>query len=95
MKYILLLSVILYVFLLFKLIGKIKETFTDNQVEPLKPDDTQFYACHDYGYRGQGNTNYKIIHNKIMPPLHGPYSEFLDEFGIRNYSHFFHAPTKI
>jgi len=92
MKCVLLITVIFYLFLLLKLVGKIKETFTDNQVESLKPDDTQFYACHDNSFRGRGNTNYKLIHNRITPPLHGPYSEFLDEFGIRNYSHFYHAP---
>ena len=90
MKCILFILIILYTFLLLKI--KIKETFTDNQVEPLKPDDTQFYACHDNSFVGTGNTNYKLIHNQITPPLHGPYSEFLNEFGIRNYSHFFHAP---
>lgn len=90
MKCILFILIILYTFLLLKI--KIKESFTNNEVEPLKPDDTQFYACHDYSFRGLGNTNYKLVHNQIEPPQHGPYSEFIDEFGFRNYARFFRAP---
>ena len=90
MKCLLFISLVFYTILLLKI--KIKESFTNNLVYPDKPDDTQFYACHDYSFIGYGNTNYKIIKNKIEPPQHGPYSEFLDEFGFRNYQRFFHAP---
>ena len=59
MKCLLFISLVFYTILLLKI--KIKESFTNNLVYPDKPDDTQFYACHDYSFRGLGNTNYKII----------------------------------
>ena len=63
MKCLLFISLFFYTILLLKI--KIKESFTNNLVYQDKPDDTQFYACHDYSFRGLGNTNYKIIKNKI------------------------------
>ena len=64
-----------------------------NQVPPNKPDDLQFYACHDYSSnKNLGNNNYKLKKHGISAPLHGTYSYFLDIYGIRNYDEIFHAP---
>jgi len=64
-----------------------------NQPPPNKPDDLQFYACHDYSSnKNLGNNNYKLKKHGISEPLQGTYSYFLNTYDIRNYDEIFHAP---
>mgnify|MGYP006153679683 CR=1 FL=1 len=70
-----------------------QEGYTNNNHPTDKPDDTQYYACHDYSVTSNlGNNNYKKIKHGIGKPLEGAYSYFLDTYGIRNYDELFHAP---
>lgn len=76
------------------------EGYQNNARPPDRPDDKQFYACHDYNpveFEGdsielKGNNNYKIIHNEIGIPLQGGYSHFLNTYELRNFEEIFHAP---
>ncbi len=77
-----------------------KEGYMNNDIPKDKPDDRQFYACHDYSElsnRGvksstMGNNNYKVKHHGVAEPLEGVYTSFLDIYGIRKYDELFHAP---
>ena len=70
-----------------------QEGYQGNERPQDTPDDLQFYACHDYTNTSNlGNNNYKLKKHGISAPLHGPYSNFLDVYGIRNYNEIFHAP---
>jgi len=71
----------------------LKEGYISNQPPPNKPDDLQFYACHDYSSNNNlGNNNYKLNKHGVGEPLQGPYTYFIDEYGLRNYDEIFHAP---
>ena len=88
------LLIILFLSITFLLCNScLKEGYISNQPPPNKPDDLQFYACHDYSSTNNlGNTNYKLKKHDIGEPLQGPYTYFLDEYGIRNYDEIFHSP---
>ena len=69
------------------------EGYISNQPPKDRPDDLQYYACHDYSSnQNLGNNNYKLKHHGIGEPLEGPYSYFLDVYDIRNYDEIFHSP---
>ena len=69
------------------------EGYISNQPPKDRPDDLQYYACHDYASnQNLGNNNYKLKHHGIGEPQQGPYSYFLDEYNLRNYDEIFHAP---
>ena len=71
-----------------------------NKPNKDKPDDLQFYACHDYNdinigkqsYTTMGNNNYMLKKHDIGEPQRGAYSYFLDKYKLRNYDEIFHAP---
>lgn len=64
-----------------------------NKPPKNRPDDTQFYACHDYNSDlNLGNNNYHIVNHLIAEPTSGVYSEFLNTYNIRNYDELFHSP---
>ena len=89
-----------YLFLLILLVifinvtWKVKESYVNNKVNPDHPDDIQFYACHDYDNKqiSFGQNNYKLKKHGIREPQKGPYSAFLDVYGLRNYDEVYHAP---
>ena len=69
------------------------EGYMYNRPPSDKPDDVQFYACHDYSSSGNlGNTNYKIHQHGVGEPLQGTYSHFLNAYNLRNYDELFHSP---
>lgn len=69
------------------------EGYIQNSPPSDRPDDIQFYACHDYSSPNNlGNNNYKINYHGIGEPLQGAYSHFLNEYKLRNYDDFFHSP---
>ena len=79
--------------LLLLLICNITEGYQNNTPPQDRPDEIQFMACHDFSSSSNlGNNNYKLNSHKIGTPLTGTYSSFLDEYGIRSYDEFFHAP---
>ena len=83
---------ILPILLLF-LICNITEGYQNNMPLPDRPDELHFLPCHDYSSKkNSGNNNYKLINRRIIMPLEGVYSRFLDTYGIRNYDEYFHAP---
>ena len=87
-----LLLLIILCFLLVRL-SCIKEGYFNNQPPTARPDDIQFYACHDYSNNDNlGNNNYKIKKHGIGEPLQGVYSHFLNKYELRNYDEIFHAP---
>ncbi len=70
-----------------------KEGYINNNHPTDKPDNKQFYACHDYTQKDNlGNNNYKVIHHGVGEPLTGAYSSFLDIYRIRKYPELFHSP---
>ena len=77
-----------------------REGYMNNDIPKDKPDDKQFYACHDYSElsnRGvksstMGNNNYKVKKHGVAEPLQGVYSSFLDIYRIRKHHELFHAP---
>jgi len=89
-----LLLIILIVSILCLLVSSCKrEGYVSNQPSRDRPDDLQYYSCHDYsGTKNLGNNNYKLKKHGIGEPLQGPYSYLLDIYGIRNYDEIFHAP---
>ena len=85
--YILLISLFIYILCSFCKEGFINKPLKD------KPDDLQFYACHDYSSnQNLGNNNYKIKRHGVVEPQQGAYSSFLDIYNLRNYDEIFHAP---
>jgi len=70
------------------------EPYINNKVNPDHPDNIQFYACHDYDNKHItfGQNNYKLKKHSIKEPQKGPYSAFLDVYGLRNYDEVYHAP---
>ena len=88
MKYILLIFIILFMICICN-----KEGYMNNAPPPDRPDDIQFYACHDYSNINHlGNNNYKVKYNQLGEPLQGAYSHFLNEYKLRNYDEYFHSP---
>ena len=72
---------------------QVTEGYMDNRPPSDRPDDIQFYACHDYSNSDNlGNTNYKLHTHDIQPPLQGTYSHFLNTYKLRNYDELFHSP---
>lgn len=77
-----------------------KEGYMNNNIPRDKPDNKQFYACHDYselsnrGVKSStiGNNNYKVKRHGVSEPLQGVYSSFLDIYRIRKHHELFHAP---
>ena len=85
--YILLISLFIYILCSFCKEGFINKPLKD------KPDDLQFYACHDYSSnQNLGNNNYKIKRHGVVEPQVGAYSSFLDIYKLRNYDEIFHSP---
>lgn len=83
---------ILPILLLF-LICNITEGYQNNKPLPDRPDELHFLPCHDYSSKTNlGNNNYKLINRRIIMPLEGVYSKFLDTYGIQNYDEYFHSP---
>lgn len=72
---------------------QVTEGYMDNRPPSDRPDDIQFYACHDYSNSDNlGNTNYKLHTHDVQRPLNGTYSHFLDTYKLRNYDELFHSP---
>lgn len=82
----------IFLFLILLICTTPTEGYTNNISNPTIPDDSQFYACHDYSSENLGTHNYKLKKHSIGKPLKGPYSYFLDVYGIRNYDEIYHAP---
>ena len=79
--------------LLLLLICNLTEGYQNNTPSPNRPDELHFLPCHDYSNDNNlGNNNYKLINRKIIMPLEGVYSKFIDAYDIRNYDEYFHAP---
>ena len=76
--------------------SKMKEAYENvyqkNDIRPLEPDDTQFYACNNSNFKDFGNSDYHLKRNAVREPLKGTFSAFLDVNKIRTYDHFYHAP---
>ena len=83
---------IIVLVLLLLCITKEKEGYQNNDHNADKPDDKQFYACHDYSHDIPGTTNYKVKSHGIGKPLQGVYSQFLNTYGLRNFDEIFHSP---
>lgn len=83
--------IILILLLLF--IYNTTEGYQNNMPPPDRPDELHFIPCHDYSSSSNlGNNNYKLINRRIIMPLDGVYSKFIDTYGIRSYDEYFHAP---
>ena len=83
---------IFLLFLLIMILYSNNEGFI-NKPPPDKPDNLQFYTCHDYSNNNNlGNNNYKIMKHDIVDPQEGSYSYFLDRYKLRNYDEIFHSP---
>jgi hypothetical protein len=94
MKLVIMSIVLLFIITMHRNEGYINEGYINNSIPPDKPDITQYYACHDYSSNSNlGNNNYKEIKHGIDVHLKGPYTDFLDIYGIRNYDELFHAPV--
>jgi hypothetical protein len=88
------------ILILVSLLMSTNEGYQNNKIPSDRPDDLQFYACHDYNpieFEGQdielhGNNNYKETNHSIGEPKQGVYSDFLNIYKLRNYNEIFHAP---
>jgi len=91
---------IVFLIILLILFIPVNEGYQNNKRPSDRPDDLQFYACHDFNpveFEGElielkGNNNYKVMHHGIGEPLQGVYSDFLNTYEIRNFEEIFHAP---
>ena len=83
---------ILVVIVLLIICISYKEGYQNNNHNKDRPDDKQFYACHDYSHDYPGLSNYKVKSHGISEPLEGAYSQFLDSYKLRNYDELYHSP---
>lgn len=69
------------------------EGYQNNTPPPDKPDDTQFYACHDYSSTNNlGNNNYYVMNNPLPRTMDGNLSDFIEIYGLRSYDAYHRTP---